>query len=286
MGIDRYIQQQLNPASIPESAALTKQLAQLHTLSMNPVALAQQFRPMGQGQVKQAQQKPNQQFARTTMQQAVEARLLRATESDRQLQESMVDFWFNHFNVFFGKGLTRDRTIALRSPLGRIWLGRPETRRSEPQSVRLRYEVACWQNGSNPRLLKLGDRALHFSIGSVIMLNTDLIALNGDIPAIEVANIVDLERGLIFRGVSLGFVGGQELLFILGNRIFNHFSIYVRAIRFGVDSCKNDSVMSFEIVDDAIAATFTFLNIAVFEPNFEDGVADSRDAIARKFACL
>ena len=36
-----------------------------------------------------------------------EARLLRAIQSPRQLEEVMVDFWFNHFNVFSGKGLTR-----------------------------------------------------------------------------------------------------------------------------------------------------------------------------------
>src|SRR5271165_806863 len=34
----------------------------------------------------------------------VEGKLLRAIYSDRQLQEVMTDFWFNHFNVFIGKG--------------------------------------------------------------------------------------------------------------------------------------------------------------------------------------
>ena len=34
----------------------------------------------------------------------VEGKLLRAIYSDRQLQEVMTDFWFNHFNVFVGKG--------------------------------------------------------------------------------------------------------------------------------------------------------------------------------------
>ena len=36
-----------------------------------------------------------------------EARLLRAIYSERQLEEVLTDFWFNHFNVFAGKGLTR-----------------------------------------------------------------------------------------------------------------------------------------------------------------------------------
>ena len=36
-----------------------------------------------------------------------QAKLLRAIYSDRQLEEVMTDFWFNHFNVFIGKGPDR-----------------------------------------------------------------------------------------------------------------------------------------------------------------------------------
>src|SRR5437016_5985918 len=36
-----------------------------------------------------------------------EAKLMRAIYSDRQLEEVMTDFWFNHFNVFIGKGADR-----------------------------------------------------------------------------------------------------------------------------------------------------------------------------------
>ncbi len=37
----------------------------------------------------------------------VQGKLLRAIYSERQLQEVMTDFWFNHFNVFIGKGADR-----------------------------------------------------------------------------------------------------------------------------------------------------------------------------------
>ncbi len=37
----------------------------------------------------------------------IQSKLLRATFSERQLQEVMTDFWFNHFNVFIGKGADR-----------------------------------------------------------------------------------------------------------------------------------------------------------------------------------
>ncbi len=36
-----------------------------------------------------------------------EGKLLRAIYGERQLQEVMTDFWFNHFNVFLGKGADR-----------------------------------------------------------------------------------------------------------------------------------------------------------------------------------
>ncbi len=37
----------------------------------------------------------------------VQSKLLRAIYSERQLEEVMTDFWFNHFNVFIGKGADR-----------------------------------------------------------------------------------------------------------------------------------------------------------------------------------
>jgi uncharacterized protein (DUF1800 family) len=42
----------------------------------------------------------------------VQARLLRAAYSERQLQEVMTDFWLNHFNVFIGKSADRYELIS------------------------------------------------------------------------------------------------------------------------------------------------------------------------------
>ncbi len=52
------------------------------------------------------------------------SRILRAVYSENQLQEEMVDFWTNHFNVFAGKGATRwflpeyDRDVIRPNALG------------------------------------------------------------------------------------------------------------------------------------------------------------------------
>ena len=109
IGVDRYIQEQLSPDSIPEPQNLTNQLSQLKTLKLNPVTLYRESQPIRQGNQKPSleEMKAARDRARLVMQQAVQARLLRATESPRQLQEVMVDFWYNHFNVYAGKGPDR-----------------------------------------------------------------------------------------------------------------------------------------------------------------------------------
>jgi uncharacterized protein (DUF1800 family) len=56
----------------------------------------------------------------------IQAKLLRATYSERQLQEVMSDFWFNHFNVFIGKGADRylltsyDRDVIRAHAMGKF----------------------------------------------------------------------------------------------------------------------------------------------------------------------
>lgn len=55
------------------------------------------------------------------------SRILRATYSERQLQEVLVDFWSNHFNVFYGKGADRwllvsyDRDTIRPNTLGKFY---------------------------------------------------------------------------------------------------------------------------------------------------------------------
>jgi uncharacterized protein (DUF1800 family) len=51
------------------------------------------------------------------------ARIVRAAQSERQLNEVLVDFWMNHFNVFAGKGLDRVFTTSFERDVIRpmIW---------------------------------------------------------------------------------------------------------------------------------------------------------------------
>ncbi len=107
LGVEGYIQQQLHPESIPQPQALTDRLSQLETLNLTPLQLFEQFGlpklPKGQTLTPEQRRAYRQNMAHV-LEQAEQARLLNSTESPRQLQEVMVDFWYNHFNVFSRKG--------------------------------------------------------------------------------------------------------------------------------------------------------------------------------------
>jgi hypothetical protein len=126
MGVEKFIQMQLAPESIPLPAKLRQQLDTLDTLRMDPVELfreygpprAQQGRKPDPEEIKAARRR-----ARVILEQAVQARLWRATESPRQLQEVMVDFWYNHFNVYAAKGLDH------------LWVGAYEEQAIRPYAL-------------------------------------------------------------------------------------------------------------------------------------------------------
>jgi uncharacterized protein (DUF1800 family) len=109
MGVQRYIDAQLHPETIPYPEELSQRLRALDTTNRRAgevlgefIELQRQVRDEDEG----AKQRRRTALAKITRETA-EARLLRAIDSPRQLEEVMVDFWFNHFNVFSGKGQVR-----------------------------------------------------------------------------------------------------------------------------------------------------------------------------------
>ena len=139
MGLEKWIDQQLDPDSIDDSA-FDARLAKYPTLKMSSQALLEEFpqpnreakqqgltkedaqdelkekrreavaavQPTGNANVDNAQRQlaalvgPNRPVVELSM-----AKLDRAVYSQRQLEAVMEDFWFNHFNVFANKGLDR-----------------------------------------------------------------------------------------------------------------------------------------------------------------------------------
>jgi uncharacterized protein (DUF1800 family) len=109
MGVQRYIDSQLRPESIPYPQELSDRLKGLDTANRTAgesVAEFNELRKDVRNEEEGARQKRRMALGRMNRETA-EARLLRAIDSPRQLEEVMVDFWFNHFNVFAGKGIDR-----------------------------------------------------------------------------------------------------------------------------------------------------------------------------------
>ncbi len=98
VGLEKWIDAQLHPESVPESGVASERLGRLTTLSLTSREAVQKF------QVGQAKQKNGPQVL---IRELTEAKLTRAIYSERQLEELLVDFWFNHFNVSVTKGAVR-----------------------------------------------------------------------------------------------------------------------------------------------------------------------------------
>ena len=104
MGVDRWIARQLDPETIAEPAALTSRLGALPSLSEGDAELFRRDAQLGRDH-SDAGREARKDYVRAVLLEAQTARLDRAVLSERQLQEVLVGFWFNHFNVFRGKGL-------------------------------------------------------------------------------------------------------------------------------------------------------------------------------------
>ena len=137
MGLAAYVDQQLHPERVA-NPTMDARLAEFETLAMDSRVLGEKFAAADQMrrelQRQQAQQAPPpvtgdptmtapppapprqppppelrmlQQQAQNITQELMQAKILRAAMSERQLEEVLADFWFNHFNVFIGKGQVR-----------------------------------------------------------------------------------------------------------------------------------------------------------------------------------
>jgi len=148
MGVERWIDLQLHPERIPDSridSLMTKYA--VYSMSMGDVIRDYNVVQQVQRQVKReagadtsmdrrdarrevlAQDPKVAEVVRQTAQFVGEiqsAKLARAVNSERQLNEVIVDFWENHFSVFSGKGQTRlflssyDRDVIRPRALGKF----------------------------------------------------------------------------------------------------------------------------------------------------------------------
>ncbi len=102
LGLQQWIERQLNPASIDDSALLSR----LPNMPEEPADAGRAARREATEAERMEAQRRARQFGRQSVQTLAAQKALRAVYSERQLEELLVDFWFNHFNVFAGKGRT------------------------------------------------------------------------------------------------------------------------------------------------------------------------------------
>ena len=208
-GIQTYIHQQLHPETIDDSA-VEQQVAQLNMLQMSSAQLLgiykderQQAKARQQEQVKAAVAAANppaqadmQQTTAggTTLQPATprermgkllalvrsplavdqlqQAKLLRAADSNRQLQEVLVDFWSNHFNIDVKKNLDRvlkvadDREVIRPHILGSF----RELLEASAKSPAMLVYLDNWQS-TVPRTVKMGEVMVTERIHDQMMAN-------------------------------------------------------------------------------------------------------------------
>ncbi len=118
IGVDRWVAQQLEPERISD-APTDAFLTQFRTLGKSGEQLLADFPPPGAQLAKlakaggmltaadSAKLKEQGRQSYSVVGEISTMRVARAVSSERQLQEVMVDFWENHFNVFAGKDRLR-----------------------------------------------------------------------------------------------------------------------------------------------------------------------------------
>ena len=124
VGVSAWVEQQLHPSRIADDAVEAR-LADLPTLRMSSAQLVAQFEvPLREAKkrlkadkaadgtdadaaVKLRDLVPPENRPRRILEDLTQERIIRAAESQRQLNEVLVDFWMNHFNVYANKGLDR-----------------------------------------------------------------------------------------------------------------------------------------------------------------------------------
>jgi uncharacterized protein (DUF1800 family) len=145
IGVERWIEQQLHPESIPENPVLLEKLEPLDTLRLSTKAMLRKYpsqqmiKAMAEGRMPLPEDKETRAAVQTAIERyrrrqeaaatatpesrpaspalrrflnapardLTEAKLLRAIYSNRQLEDVLTDFWFNHFNVYLNKGADR-----------------------------------------------------------------------------------------------------------------------------------------------------------------------------------
>ena len=121
----------------------------------------------------------------------IESKLLRAVYSDRQLEEVLTDFWYNHFNVFLDKGADRymvttyERDVIRPHVLGHF----KDLLRATAESPAMLFYLDNWQSrGVDPKPNAKNRQGLNENYGRELMeLHT--LGVDGGYTQADVAEV-------------------------------------------------------------------------------------------------
>jgi len=176
VGLEKWIDLQLHPETIPENPIIETKLHEY----------------------------PQQGIAAVDL---IESKLLRAIYSNRQLHEILVDFWYNHFNVFFNKGADRlfvtayERDVIRPHVLGKF----KDLLVATAQSPAMLFYLDNWQSvGPNVRVpSKQKMRGLNENYGRELMeLHT--LGVDGGYTQKDVTEVARCFTGWTIRQPRLG----------------------------------------------------------------------------------
>ena len=138
MGVDRWIEQQLQPGRIPDGTTDQMMDQSYSVLAESPGDLVRDYPPPNvvRQQLRRADSTTREDSmklreaargAQRIVGELQSAKVARAVVSERQLQEVMTDFWENHFNIYVAKGPQQryslvgfDRDVIRPNAMGRF----------------------------------------------------------------------------------------------------------------------------------------------------------------------
>jgi uncharacterized protein (DUF1800 family) len=157
IGLKKWIDLQLHPERIPENPLLDAKLKTLDTLNMSGSEMVRK------GMV-----------GKLVARDLAGGKLLRAIYSNRQLDQVLDDFWFNHFNIFLDKGADRfmvteyERGVIRPRVLGKF----RDLLEATAKSPAMLFYLDNWQsvgpNAPQPRGRK-GSRGLNENYGRELL---------------------------------------------------------------------------------------------------------------------
>lgn len=147
IGVNAYIDEQLHPETLDDSA-LEAEIASLYPVTTMP---------LGQSRTTFHEYTGNPEIGPgTPIRDATRAKILRAVKSKKQLEQVLVDFWYNHFNV---------DALVDEARWGFVTLERDAIR----PHVLGRFEDMLRATAQNPGMLDYLDNAANFKAGFVYL---------------------------------------------------------------------------------------------------------------------